>query len=113
MGRDTILDSLQPSLRDSITLHVYPGLASWAKFSRPCGTKFVNPGWALESASLLNQLLQSNSPPVPRGKLQISPLRCAPFEKHFRGPFLEMFFGAMSTSRNNHCGATLGFFLDR
>jgi hypothetical protein len=23
---------------------VYPGLASWAKFSRPCGTKLVNPG---------------------------------------------------------------------
>jgi hypothetical protein len=23
---------------------VYPGLASWAKFSRPYGTKFVNPG---------------------------------------------------------------------
>ena len=41
MGRDTILDSLQPSLRDSITLHVYPGLASWAKFSRPCGTALL------------------------------------------------------------------------
>jgi hypothetical protein len=24
---------------------MYPGLASWAKFSRPCGTKFVNPGF--------------------------------------------------------------------
>ena len=23
---------------------MYPGLASWAKFSRPCGTKLVNPG---------------------------------------------------------------------
>jgi hypothetical protein len=27
---------------------IYPGLASWAKLNRPCGTKFVNPG------SLLN-----------------------------------------------------------
>ena len=23
---------------------MYPGLASWAKLNRPCGTKFVNPG---------------------------------------------------------------------
>src|ERR1700722_17552390 len=23
---------------------MHPGLASWAKFSRPCGTKLVNPG---------------------------------------------------------------------
>ena len=23
---------------------MYPGLTSWAKFSRPCGTKFVSPG---------------------------------------------------------------------
>ena len=34
IGRDAILDDLQ----------VYPGLASWAKFSRPCGTKLTNPG---------------------------------------------------------------------
>jgi hypothetical protein len=43
-GRDATLGNLQPSLRDSIMLHVYPGLASWAKFSRPCGTQFVNLG---------------------------------------------------------------------
>ncbi len=36
MGRDVIL--LQPSLRDSIMFLMYPGLTSWAKFSRPCGT---------------------------------------------------------------------------
>jgi hypothetical protein len=31
-------------------LHDYPGLASWAKFSRPCGTEFGNgfPGQPVE-----------------------------------------------------------------
>jgi hypothetical protein len=37
--RNAILDNLQPSLRDSIMFLVSPGLASWAKFSRPCGTE--------------------------------------------------------------------------
>jgi hypothetical protein len=51
IGRDVILDNLQPSLRDLNHVHDVPrtgvlgnpGLASWAKFSRPCGTKFVDP----------------------------------------------------------------------
>jgi hypothetical protein len=38
MGRDAIVDKLQPSLRDSIMLRDVLGLASWAKFSRPYGT---------------------------------------------------------------------------
>jgi len=32
----------QPSLRDCSFLQPNPGLASWAKFSRPCGTEFEN-----------------------------------------------------------------------
>jgi hypothetical protein len=40
MGGAAIL--LQPSLRDLTIFHdVTQGLASWAKFSRPFGTKFV------------------------------------------------------------------------
>ena len=31
-----ILENLQPSLRDSIMLVIYPGLASWAEFSQTC-----------------------------------------------------------------------------
>ena len=42
IGRDAILDNLQPPLRDSSCCMVYPGLTSWAKFSRPCGTKFIS-----------------------------------------------------------------------
>jgi hypothetical protein len=42
MGRDAILDSFQPSLLDLIMFTMYPGLASWPKFSRPCGTEFGN-----------------------------------------------------------------------
>jgi hypothetical protein len=33
IDRDAILNNLQPSLRDLIMSHDYPGLASWAKFS--------------------------------------------------------------------------------
>ena len=42
IGRDVILDNLQPSLRDLIMLYaMYPGLASWAKFSlcHPAGLR--------------------------------------------------------------------------
>jgi hypothetical protein len=42
IGRVAILDNFQPSLRDSIMFHVYPGLTSWAKFSRPYGTECGN-----------------------------------------------------------------------
>jgi hypothetical protein len=52
MRIDAILDNLQPSLRDLIMLPIYPGLASWAKFSRPYGTKLVNPASHLDSAGL-------------------------------------------------------------
>jgi hypothetical protein len=38
MGRDPNLGNFQPSLRDLTRCILYPGLASWAKFSRPCGT---------------------------------------------------------------------------
>jgi hypothetical protein len=44
MGYDAILDNLQPSLRDSIMSHDVPRTSVLiAKFSRPCGTKFVHP----------------------------------------------------------------------
>jgi len=36
MGRNAILDNLQPSLRDSIMFHHVPRTASWAKFSQTC-----------------------------------------------------------------------------
>ena|SRR5580704_9147138 len=42
MGRDAML--LQSSLRDSIMFHDVPRTASWAKFSRPFGTNFVDLG---------------------------------------------------------------------
>jgi hypothetical protein len=32
---------------------MYPGLVFWAKFSRPCGTKFVNPGSHTPSKALI------------------------------------------------------------
>jgi hypothetical protein len=38
IGRDAILENLQPSLRDSIMLPDVPRTTSWAKFSRPSGT---------------------------------------------------------------------------
>ena len=37
MGRDEILENLQPSLRDLIMFQMYPGLTSWAKSSVPAG----------------------------------------------------------------------------
>jgi hypothetical protein len=42
--REAILDNLQPSLRGSIMFHDVPRTIVLAKFSRPSGTKFVNPG---------------------------------------------------------------------
>jgi hypothetical protein len=42
MGREAML--LQSSLRDSIMFHDVPRTASWAKFSRPFGTNFVDLG---------------------------------------------------------------------
>jgi hypothetical protein len=45
MGSDAILENLQSSLRDSVMSHdVTQELASWAKFSRPYGTRFVSSG---------------------------------------------------------------------
>ena len=44
------LGNYQSSLRDSIMFHDrYPGLASWAKFSRPFGTKFPNPEFSRDT----------------------------------------------------------------
>src|SRR5450631_2599150 len=39
---------------------MYPGLASWAKFSRPCGTEFVNPGSQTPSKALRRRVLDSS-----------------------------------------------------
>jgi hypothetical protein len=40
--QDCVAAYFQPSLRDWSSLKLNPGLASWAKFSRPCGTEFGN-----------------------------------------------------------------------
>jgi hypothetical protein len=47
---------------------VYPGLASWAKFSRPYGTKFVNPGSDADSMAPEGLILKAQDfePPEQR-----------------------------------------------
>jgi hypothetical protein len=42
MPRTCVLGHSQPSLRDLSSLSRYPGLTSWATFSRPYGTELVN-----------------------------------------------------------------------
>ena len=41
IGRDPILDNVQPSLRDLIRLHLVPRTTVLAKFSRPYGTELA------------------------------------------------------------------------
>jgi hypothetical protein len=41
-GGGSILDILQPSLRDLVMLHDVPRTASWAKVNHPFGTEFAH-----------------------------------------------------------------------
>jgi len=40
--QDCVAAYFQPSLRDWSSFQIQPRTASWAKFSRPCGTEFGN-----------------------------------------------------------------------
>ena len=52
IGRDAILDNFSRPCGLQRCCVVHPGLASWAKFSRPYGTQFVNPGSHTRSSVL-------------------------------------------------------------
>jgi hypothetical protein len=67
---------------------LYPGLASWAKFNRPCGTKLVNPGFLRRSSAPAKayrqrKCLSEESPKAQRLKASlVAQLKLCPDTKH-------------------------------
>jgi Methylmalonyl-CoA mutase len=53
---------------------MYPGLASWAKFSRPSGTKLVSPGSHTRSKALNGSATYGTAEPVPFARQSVSQL---------------------------------------